>query len=960
MSLDKHRPSRRTGGASSMGRLAATALMLALGACKGGEGVVKGPSAAAPTAAPVSAPPAGVSGQLAEGAVAVPGEGHVGPVTCLAFSPDGRRLVSGAEDGAVLVWDAESGEVVARMAWPDGWRPKPVYACAFLSGDRVVAGGKDILVWDAMTGRAIEEFRFFGKRGDARALAVSPDGRRLLAGTDASALSEWDVETGEKSFHVDEYTSYSMSRGAVRTVGYRSDGLPFSVGRRAKSWVWDARNGRPPVQLGEAMSGAALAGGKMALGGWKSIAVVDEKGQSRTIEGHAGWVLSIAASPSGEEILAVDYPGRGRVWTVATGKARCTLDAPSFYSVAAWSPAGDRVATGGGDGHLRVADLAGCSEGGALSARTFGTARGSIGAAAAGSRIVLGNAQGRVSEWDLEKLRLVRSSAAHGGAVTALAALGDGRWVSGGADALLVIGGDPTTTGDEGGPRASTVKLAELDDLAEGLVVHPGGASVLAAGSWGLLEVALAGGKIARTWNLGGGLSSLVLEPGGGAVVAGDPQRGAMRIPLSAQGKSQAFVSALGVHPRAVAVLSDGRVAEGLRDGYLSLWTVGDWEAPKSVKLQPEVDGVGSALVAAGQHLWAGGPGGVLRRWTVSAGTSADVELKEGAAVTSLALAGTDLLVVGLGDGRAAVRRLPEGKLVGHLYAFQDGSGLTVLAGGAWFATPGDATRASFRDPASGKVTALDGSPASPTAITSPLVKVMADGSVSVYVTVSSPLGPPGVTLDGGWAVETTRPASSGGRGYQVTLQLTDAAGGKHTVRAIGPDGKAAEVSFEVPREGGATASQAATPDPSVTTVRRPLAVAPGADAGLGRVAAALVVDTRRCFEGVCGLDDSKELKGKLPGDSSAVEVTVDLAGPAEALQLTAIQPDAPGGGARPPAAAQHIRRAPGSGWAKGQTVTVPLRGLRTNVSGVVEVRSCSSSGATCGAAVRIAIPRLK
>jgi WD40 repeat protein len=36
-------------------------------------------------------------------------EGHQGRVTSVAWSPDGRRLLSGGDDGSLRVWDAESG-----------------------------------------------------------------------------------------------------------------------------------------------------------------------------------------------------------------------------------------------------------------------------------------------------------------------------------------------------------------------------------------------------------------------------------------------------------------------------------------------------------------------------------------------------------------------------------------------------------------------------------------------------------------------------------------------------------------------------------------------------------------------------------------------------------------------------------------------------------------------------------
>jgi hypothetical protein len=42
-------------------------------------------------------------------------EGHLARIACLAFSPDGRQIVSGSEDSTLLVWDVESGQIVQRL-----------------------------------------------------------------------------------------------------------------------------------------------------------------------------------------------------------------------------------------------------------------------------------------------------------------------------------------------------------------------------------------------------------------------------------------------------------------------------------------------------------------------------------------------------------------------------------------------------------------------------------------------------------------------------------------------------------------------------------------------------------------------------------------------------------------------------------------------------------------------------
>jgi WD40 repeat protein len=67
-------------------------------------------------------------------------------VTSLAFSPDGRWLVSGSWDKTIKIWDAEAGREVQTLAGHE----HPVYSVAFDSrGQWVASGGEDgtIKLW---------------------------------------------------------------------------------------------------------------------------------------------------------------------------------------------------------------------------------------------------------------------------------------------------------------------------------------------------------------------------------------------------------------------------------------------------------------------------------------------------------------------------------------------------------------------------------------------------------------------------------------------------------------------------------------------------------------------------------------------------------------------------------------------------------------------------------------------
>jgi WD40 repeat protein len=87
--------------------------------------------------------------------------GHSKKVTGLVFSPDGRYLFSGA-DGGVAMWDVE--------------------------------GGKQLRFFRPQSRRMSTSLRF---ETEIHGLAISPDGRRLLAGVGDECAHTWDVATGQ-------------------------------------------------------------------------------------------------------------------------------------------------------------------------------------------------------------------------------------------------------------------------------------------------------------------------------------------------------------------------------------------------------------------------------------------------------------------------------------------------------------------------------------------------------------------------------------------------------------------------------------------------------------------------------------------------------------------------------------------------------------------------------------------
>lgn len=98
--------------------------------------------------------------------------GHAGNIACLAFSEDGGRVISGAWDSQVFVWDVENGSVVAELAGHQG----PVWAIMVYDAETIVTACADkiVRIFDAKSGKVLQSLK--GHTDVARALCKLPDG----------------------------------------------------------------------------------------------------------------------------------------------------------------------------------------------------------------------------------------------------------------------------------------------------------------------------------------------------------------------------------------------------------------------------------------------------------------------------------------------------------------------------------------------------------------------------------------------------------------------------------------------------------------------------------------------------------------------------------------------------------------------------------------------------------------
>ncbi|KIM26363.1 hypothetical protein M408DRAFT_72991 [Serendipita vermifera MAFF 305830] len=330
--------------------------------------------------------------------------GHTSEVTSVAFSPDGHRIVSGSWDKTILIWDAETGAVVAG---PFEGHSSTVSSVAFSpDGKRIVSGSYDetIRVWDAEMGAVIAG-PFEGSSHWVSSVAFSPDGKRIVSGSYNKTIRVWDAETGATVAG-----PFEGHNEPVSSVAFSPDGERIVSG-----------SGDQTILIWNAETGAVVAG---------------------PFEGHSDWVSSVAFSPDGNRIVSGAGDQTIRIWNSETG---AVISGPFeghsslVYSVA-FSPDGNRVVSGSADQTVRVWD----AETGAVVAGPFqghSDWASSVAFSPDGNRIVSGSADRTIRVWDAETSAVVAGSfGGHSGGVYSVAFSPDGnRIVSGSGDQTIRV-----------------------------------------------------------------------------------------------------------------------------------------------------------------------------------------------------------------------------------------------------------------------------------------------------------------------------------------------------------------------------------------------------------------------------------------------------------------------------------------------------------------------------------------
>lgn len=395
-------------------------------------------------------------------------KGHAGLITSVDFGPDGSRIISSSLDGTARVWDALTYNEIMTL----GGTNRFVHCAAFSTDGLQIATAADhstITIWDSKTFREVKTL--LGHQSNVTSIAWSPEGRYLVTGSHDQTVKRWDVTKPQKPL-----TWKAHEEGFVHSVDFSPDGQRIVSDSKQEhaAIIWDASTGVEQVTIDGGCTSVAFSpdGTRIAIISGDNLKVCDATSGEQIFRFKGRVKRSLEYSADGSMILGCsgnnwDPPDQEtdynvKVWDAHTGEQIQILQGHTqMVSDAAFSPDGDRIASASWDDTVRIWDTTTGKELFRLDGHAGWVQ--CVAFSPDGTQVASGSFYGEIRIWDARSGQELLSLNGHSGAVSSIAYSPSGRRIASGANnGERTVRIWETTTGQE---VLTLLQPAQVDSL---------------------------------------------------------------------------------------------------------------------------------------------------------------------------------------------------------------------------------------------------------------------------------------------------------------------------------------------------------------------------------------------------------------------------------------------------------------------------------------------------------------